>query len=160
MCADVSICQEYELTNGSFVTADECQKTLSYYIYENSGVKKCLNKRECTNIIDYYADVSAKKCVSRQDCQSYAYTLNDGSSESKECVDEVGCSAKGKNYTVNDNRVCSWTDDVCDEYQTITNDCLTADDCKNRYRGYIYEKDGAKLCVTWVECSDSEYYIN
>lgn len=88
----------YELKNGSFVTADECQKTLSYYIYESNGVKKCLSKRECTNIIDYYADVSAKKCVSRRECQSYAYTFNGGSSESKECVDEVGCSANGPDY--------------------------------------------------------------
>lgn len=102
MCADVSICQEYELTNGTCVLGTKCKQDYQGYMFNDSFPKKCLTSAECTNIEKYYVDNDNNTCVHKAACMIHGLVFEDG--DSKECLkNEARCLEKDGYYAYVDD---------------------------------------------------------
>lgn len=151
-------CQNYELENGTCVTAEECKATHYGYLYEMSIPKRCMTEIECTennyiydNGVDRLCLMDIGACITKD---GYIFTTMNV------CLTKEQCEADGL-YAVNeDSRTCEVIG--CVEYMYTQGDetiCVSEEECATK-NGIIYDSETERLClVDMTACATRDGYV-
>ena len=74
-------------------------------------------------------------------------------------MSKTDCEADGWHVANDDTLTCDVT--WCQYYELTNGTCVTEEECKYTYSGYLYEASTPKKCMTKTECTaETDYYVD